>query len=382
MHDETGGVDLSIEIPDGDYHSCVQCGGRGVLAPSEAWGLKVCQFCRVEAGELRPEEVTEVPVAEKTPGEETWFDRERFGMFVHWGLPAVAGREYTMWFKTPREEYEAQMGAFNPTGFDARKLVRLAKRAGMKYLLLITKHHDGFSMFDTALSDYSIARGPLKRDVTVEIADACRDEGLRLSLYYSLPDWHHADYATKRHPPGCYAAQPVEREDPARWESYLEFMHGQVRELCTNYGPVAQLWFDGEWERSREDWQSDRLVAMVRELQPGVMINNRTRSGGDYTSPETFIPRAPRPNTRWEVIDEINTSWFHNPADTNYKSPEELIEMLSTIVSMGGNLVLDVGPTADGDIQPEFVERLEHIGAWLGEQGGIEALSAKRPRTG
>ena len=361
-------VDLNREIPGGEYHSCIRCGGRGNLGWSEARAMRVCEICRVEMGELAAGDRTELPVRRRDDGGRVWMDDEPFGMFVHWGLPAAIGEEYTVFRRMPRAEYEAWATTFNPTAFDAGRLVGLAKEAGMTYLILVTKHHDGFAMFDTALSDYSIARGPFGRDVVAEVADACRAQGLRFGMYFSVADWHHPDYPTKLPPPGGYAQQPVEREDPERWARYLEFMYGQFRELCTNYGPVATFWFDGEWERSAADWQSERLCAMARELQPGVLLNNRIRFGGDYLTPETFLPDTPPPQ-RWQPCMQINSSWFYNPADRRFKSVEELTEILRRVIEGKGSLLLNVGPTGAGEIQREFVDRLQAMGAYLRQHG-------------
>jgi len=274
-----------------------------------------------------------------------------------------------------REDYEALMHKFNPVKFDARKVVRLAKAAGMKYLIFTTKHHDGFSMFDTKLSDYSIMHTPYGKDITGMLVKACKEEGLRIGFYYSLPDWHHPDFPTLPVRNKKRQAEKAVREffsrvnSPERWENFVKFMHGQIRELLTNYGRIDVLWFDlGGW-RTPEQWHADELIRMVRKLQPNILINNRLSGKyADFSTPEQRIPTN-APYGRWETCMTINRTWAYNPNDRNFKSTVELIRKLCTIASGGGNFLLDISLTPEGEVQPEFVERLLGIGEWLKVNG-------------
>jgi alpha-L-fucosidase len=297
------------------------------------------------------------------------FNDAKFGLFIHWGAYSVRGVEASWPLKSgqvPRAEYEALPQRFNPVKFDAHAWAKLAKRAGMKYVVLTSKHHDGFAMYDTKLSDYSIMHTPFHRDVARELADACRAEGLQFGFYFSLADWHNPDYPSL---PDVGTNDPSFKPDPKRWERFRQFMFGQVREICSNYGPLWCIWFDGGWERTPEQWGSADLCAMIRRLQPGILINDRSGPGlGDYGTPEQTIPGAAmgRP---WETCMTINNTWAYNPNDLAYKSSKDLIRSLVDIAGKGGNFLLDVGPTPEGTIQPEFVERLERMGQWLHRNG-------------
>jgi len=310
----------------------------------------------------------EPAVERASPKAMQWFQEARFGMFIHWGAYSLKGVEasWPLYRGTvPRDEYEALPRRFNPTKLDARAIARLAKRAGMKYLVFTSKHHDGFAMFDTKLSDYSIMHTPYGKDICRMIVDACRTEGLRVGFYFSMPDWHHPDYMTapssRKHTAGLLPYEP----DPARWERYVHFLHGQVREVCTIFGELDVLWFDLGGSHSAEQWKSRELHEMVRALQPGIIINNRGGGDfGDYGTPEQRVPSG-RQGGPWETCMTINRTWAYNPRDTRYKSVDELLTVLTNTAGGGGNLLLNVGPMPTGEIQPEFVERLEAIGDWL-----------------
>ncbi|NLH99619.1 MAG: hypothetical protein GX446_09035 [Chthonomonadales bacterium] len=298
-----------------------------------------------------------------------WWQDARFGMFVHWGIYSVIGMEasWPMYSgQYSRAEYEGQMRRFNPSTFRASELAGLAKRAGMKYLVLTTKHHDGFAMFDTRLSQYSIMQSPVGRDLVREVVDACRASGLKVGFYFSLCDWHDPAYpswpVTGNWPFGTIAP------DPSRWQAFVEFMHGQIRELLTNYGKIDLLWFDGGWEHTPTDWDAAGLIAMIRRLQPDIIVNDRLPGEGDYATPEQTIPACglSRP---WETCMTISNTWGYNPQDRAIKSSQQLIRNLCRIAGGGGNFLLNVGPGPDGSIQPESVERLEAIGAWLRVNG-------------
>lgn len=320
-----------------------------------------------------------------------WFTAARFGLFIHWGAYAVRGFEASWPLvrgEISYEEYEALADQFAPRQYDPVAWAALAKSAGIRYAVLTTKHHDGFAIWDTKLSDYSaVQRGP-KRDLIRPYVEAFRAAGLKVGFYFSLCDWHHPDYPVaiadarlgRTRPRRALPPDAPESiaAAPARWERYLEFMHGQVRELCTMFGKIDLLWFDGQWEHTAEEWRSRELVAMIRELQPGIVINDRLadRTLGDYATPEQFVPVTP-PERPWETCMTINETWAYNPNDRAYKSSGALIATLAEVVSKGGNFLLNVGPTADGEIPPVFAARLAVIGQWLARNG--EAIYGAGP---
>jgi alpha-L-fucosidase len=290
--------------------------------------------------------------------------RLKFGLFVHWGPVSLKGTEIG-WSRggerrghrtqsnpsgIPVEVYDNLYKEFNPVEFDAREWVETAKAAGMRYMVFTTKHHDGFSMFDSRLTDYKITSrdSPFGRDVVGELADACHEGGLWWGIYYSPPDWHHPDYRTERH------------------AKYVEFLHGQIRELLTNYGRVDIMWFDG-LGGTAEDWDSKRLFRMIRTLQPEIIINNRGGLPGDYDTPEQRIGRM-QVDRPWETCMTICRQWAWKP-DDQMKSLEECIQTLVKVVGGDGNLLFNVGPMPDGRIEPRQVERLKQMGQWLARYG-------------
>jgi alpha-L-fucosidase len=252
----------------------------------------------------------------------------------------------------------------------------MAKRAGMQYAVLTSKHHDGFSMFHTAHSDYSIEYSPFKRDIVHEYTDAFRAEGLKVGLYYSLIDWHHPDYPTFLESDKPYKWGNWRRSSPENWDRFITFMFAQMRELLTNYGKIDLLWFDGGWERAPEEWKAHELVVMIRSLQPEVVINDRLPGYGDYQTPEQAVPPK-APNGPWETCLTMNNSWGYNPSDRDLKSARALIHMLCEVAGKGGNLLLNVSPMGDGALPPEQIERLEAIGDWLARNG--EAIVGTEP---
>jgi len=310
----------------------------------------------------------------------TWFDTARFGMFIHWGLSSVRGWELS-WpmvggnFALPHcqnvaiTDYYASADSFDPTHYDPREWARLAKRLGMQYAVLTTKHHDGFALFDTRLSSFSVMQAPYGKDIVRAWADAFRAEGLRLGVYFSLSDWHHPDYPpfTEAFKPYNFANLP--QPTPEQWARYLDVLFGQVRELLSNYGRLDVIWFDGQWERIPADrWKPDELRALIKSLQPEILINDRLAECGDFDTPEQFIP--PQPLARpWETCMTINESWGYNPSDTHYKSPRQLVHALCEVAGKGGNLLLNVGPTGDGRLPAEQLERLEPVAGWMAAHG-------------
>jgi alpha-L-fucosidase len=329
-----------------------------------------------------------------------WFDDARFGMFIHWDHASQNGWEIS-WpmaggmFTLPRcqsvtpDEYHALASSFSPDAFDAADLARRARAAGMRYVVFTTRHHNGFAMFDTALSEHNIMRTPYGRDITAEIANAFRAEDMHVGLYYSLSDWHHPDYPPllaehRPYLPGFTPPRPSE-EQADRFRAYLL---GQLRELLTNYGPIDVLWFDGQWERSPDWWDVDAIAALARELQPNILVNDRLPNHGDFLTPEQFVPATP-PGESWETCFTMNDSWAWNPEDTNYKSSRAIVHALCETAGRNGNLLLNVSPRGDGALPAEQVERLDAIATWMaahhdaihGTEGGLEPWQFYGPST-
>ena len=315
-----------------------------------------------------------------------WFREARFGLFLHWGVYAVAEGEWAgntghaEWLlqtaEIPVATYEGLAERFRPEAFDARAWMKLAARAGMRYVVITTKHHDGFALFDSAVSDWDIMATPWKRDVLREIADAARAEGLRVGWYHSIMDWHHPDYLPRR----SFDARPTEG---ALLSRYVEYLHAQVTELLTRYGPIDVMWFDGEWESTWTHEHGLALFRLCRSLQPDTLVNNRVDKGragmaglttdaqyvGDFGTPEQEVPAAGLPGVTWETCMTMNDHWGWNRADRSWKSTETLVRTLVDVASKGGNFLLNVGPRPDGTFPPEAIERLEGIGRWMDVNG-------------
>ena len=319
-----------------------------------------------------------------------WYRAAKFGMFIHWGAYSVASVEASWPIMQPaphwniaEPEYVLLYKRFNPTQYDPKAWVDLAKQAGQRYMVITTKHHDGFCMFDSALTDYKITRTPYGEDVIAMLAKAAQEAGMPLGFYYSPPDMHHPGYRD--------TSQPVKdtwHGDPSRpeWASYLDYMESQLRELLTKYGPVALIWFDG-LDRE-EKYQGQRFIDLIHQLQPAALVNNRIGVDGDFVTPEQQIPdRIPTKSAvkelasapaavppsedfqLWETCMTINDTWAYNKNDQHFKSVQALIRDLANVASKGGNFLLDVGPTPEGTIQPEFVERLQAMGKWMKVNG-------------
>jgi alpha-L-fucosidase len=312
------------------------------------------------------------------PQERTrWFREAKFGMFIHWGVYSVIGRHE--WarhqFQIPQAEYDNYARRFNPVNYDPNCWVEIAAGAGCRYMVITSKHHDGFSIWRSRASDYNMEITPYPGDPLKMLAEASRKKGMRLGFYHSIMDWHHQDYRPQR---AWEAADPKKGGDNNR---YVDFMKAQINELLTGYGDVAMLWFDGEWEHTLRDLKrDDEIYDFILGLQPNCLINDRLyerapANRADFGTPEQFVPATGMKNPAgepilWESCVTINRdSWGYNKYETEFKTTRDLIRMLIEVVSKGGNLLLNVGPTPDGRIQDEFVTRLEAMGRWMKVNG-------------
>lgn len=312
-----------------------------------------------------------------------WWREARFGLFLHWGLYSIlAGRwkdddRWAEWIRNnaqiPVGEYEQLLTRWNPAAFDPDAWAALAARTGMKYAVLTTKHHDGFCLFDSRVTTWDVMSTPSQRDICRDLSRALRRHGIRVGWYHSIMDWHHPDYLPRRD--WEKDSRPV---GDARFERYVDYLHAQVDELLTNYGTIDVLWFDGQWEAT---WTHDLarvLESRIRARQPRIIINNRIDGAGapkggglgDFGTPEQNIPATGTPGTDWESCITTNDNWGFKASDHNWKSPRRLVEILVETASKGGNLLLNVGPMADGRFPPEAVDRLEGVGRWMKDHAG------------
>jgi alpha-L-fucosidase len=319
---------------------------------------------------------TSPPVQTATDPRLDWWRNARFGMFIHWGPVSLKGTEigWSRGAQVPVDEYDGLYRKFNPTNFNASAWARIAREAGMKYLVLTSKHHDGFCLWDTQCTDYNIMHTPFRRDVIRELSAACRKEGIVFATYYSICDWHHPDYPLGS--PGGKSQKPTPNMD-----RYTQFLKTQLKELITRYGPLGILWFDGEWEAP---WTHERGVDLydyVRRLQPSIIVNNRVGKGragmegttaagalaGDYDTPEQQVGKF-QTDRPWESCITIANQWAWKPDDPS-KSLQQCLQTLISCAGGDGNLLFNVGPMPTGEIEPNQVERLKKMGAWLKRYG-------------
>jgi alpha-L-fucosidase len=297
-----------------------------------------------------------------------WWHEARFGMFVHWGLYSVLGRhEWVMEDEAiPVAEYEQLARQFTPQPNSARAWAKLARQAGQKYMVMTTKHHEGFCLFDTQLTNYSAPKQACGRDLVKEYVEAARAEGLRVGFYYSLMDWHHPD--------GARCA-----EDESARRRFVDYIHGQVRELCSNYGKLDVLWYDVNWPLTSEGWEAAQMNEMVRKLQPEIIINNRSGLAEDFATPEQRIQPV---NRAWEACMTMNGSWGYQRADDDWKSLKTVLRNLITCASDGGNYLLNIGPRPDGSIPEQSIRILTAVGRWMEKNGdtiyAVEPCQVKR----
>jgi len=298
-----------------------------------------------------------------------WWHDAKFGMFIHWGLYSVLGRhEWVMEMEgIPVAEYEPLAMQFKPKPNAARDWARLARRAGMKYMVMTTKHHEGFCLFNTKTTNYCAPKQAAGRDLVKEYVEAARAEGLRVGFYYSLMDWHHPD--------GARCAN----DEPAR-KRFIDYIHTQIRELMTNYGKIDIMWYDVSWPLDAKGWESEKMNRMVFDLQPDIIVNNRNKLTGDFTTPEQRIEAA-EAGKAWEACMTMNDSWGYHKADDAWKTPRQVIRNLITCAHDGGNYLLNIGPRPDGSIPDESVRILTTVGQWMDKNGqSIYAADRCQPR--
>lgn len=344
--------------------------------------LFVCNISLLAAQEYKP---TSENLAKRQE-----FQDMKFGMFIHWGASSVLGNGE--WVMNNRnilvKDYSRLINVFNPQQFDAAKWVSIAKNAGMKYIVFITRHHDGFSNWDTKFSDWKITNTPYNKDVVKMLAEECRKQNIKLGFYYSLLDWYRSDYPYETGRTGQYSGRTAK----SNYDSYLQFMKNQLTELLTNYGDVLSIWFDGHWDQtnaegssnrnSRIDWKYDEIYSLIHKLQPQCLIGNNHHlspfTGEDFQMFEKDLPGQNKSGLNFqsasdalplETCETMNGSWGYNMTDNHYKSSKELIHYLINAAGRNTNFLLNVGPMPSGVIQPEFEDTLKLMGNWLNKYG-------------
>ncbi len=305
-----------------------------------------------------------------------WFTKAKLGIFIHYGIYSL-GETCESWaFKNGRisyEDYMKQGDSFTASKYDPVKWAELFKKAGARYVVLTTKHHDGMALFDTQYSDLNVVKKtPAGRDLIAPYTEAVRNAGMKVGLYYSLIDW--SDYRYRSiYPEGSkpednlkeiYGTPAGGPENPALWEEFLEFYFNQLTELFTNYGTIDLVWFDGDWERSAKQWKAPELREYLHKLSPNIIINSRLQGYGDYSTPEQGIPNIP-PEGAWEFCTTINTSWGYFKNDDDYKTSRQVVRMFCDCITMGGNMLLDVGPMESGELDPRQEQVLLDLGTFI-----------------
>jgi len=342
--------------------------------------IAITLFCWCAQSSRANAETRTDRVLQARPEAVQWFQDARFGMFIHWGVYSVPGRgEWVMENeKIPISAYEKFAPQFNPQAFDAKKIVSLAKRAGMRYITITSKHHDGFAMWPSKQSTWNIVDAtPYKKDPLQALANEAHRQGIKLFFYYSQMDWHHPDYW----PLGEKRGHAAGRAPGGDFARYLEYMNAQLTELLTQYGEIGGIWFDGMWDKPDADWQLQRTYNLIHRLQPAAMIGSNHHAapfpGEDFQMFEKDLPGANSAgfNTTHisslprESCDTINDSWGYNKLDDHYKSTRQLIHFLVRSAGANANFLLNIGPTATGEVQPDFERRLEEIGQWMNKHG-------------
>lgn len=315
----------------------------------------------IASSSLQAQETPQHETAEQKDKRMEWFSQAKLGIFIHWGIYSVRGvSESWSFFNNylPYSEYMEQKEGFTASKYDPEKWVDLIKESGAKYTVITTKHHDGVALWDTKVGDLSVVKStPAKRDLIDPFVKEVRKQGLRLGFYYSLLDWSHPDYPNKTRTEVRY------KDDLERWARFNKFNFGQLAELNKTWKPDL-YWFDGDWEQSAEKWNSKGIVDLLRSDNKNVIINSRIQGYGDYATPEQGVPVVRPEDKYWELCMTMNDSWGYQHTDSNYKSPYILLRTFVDCLSMGGNLLLDIGPKEDGSIPEEQVTVLKEFGRW------------------
>jgi len=311
-----------------------------------------------------------------------WFEGAGLGLFVHWDHASQQGIELS-WPLVGKSilpgaqqvedevsiaQYQSSAATFHPKRWDPVGLARLARSCGARYVVLTSRHHAGFSMFHTKFSTFSIEHSPYGRDIVREFVEAVRAEGLRVGLYYSLSNWAHPNYPSFEETDKPYPRDAYRRPSAKDWELYLEYVKGQITELLTNYGPIDLVWFDGDWERTAQEWDAPGIRALIRSLQPGAIVNDRLPGQGDYVTPEQALP-SEHPEGPWEMCLTMNKGWGWRPSDLDYKPARRIARYLAEVAAQGGNLLLNLSPKGDGSLPEAQVARLKELGAWIASHG-------------
>ncbi|HEX5323353.1 MAG TPA: alpha-L-fucosidase [Capsulimonadaceae bacterium] len=314
----------------------------------------------------------------KTPGDTGWFVEDRFGLFIHWGLYALPARHE--WVKSNEKidsaTYEKYFKHFDPDLYDPEIWAKAASGAGMKYFVITTKHHEGFCLWDSKLTDYKSTNTPYGKDLLHPMVDAFRAQNMRVGFYHSLIDWHHPDYLVDVIHPMRENEEYIAQDKKRDLDRYRHYLYGQTRELLTEFGKVDILWYDfsiGPTEKfagkGKNEWQSERLIEMIRELQPQIILNDRLEIDQDIKTPEQFQPRDwVRINGEkvvWEACQTFSGSWGYHRDEETWKSLDQIVQMLIDTVSKGGNLLLNVGPTGRGEFDVRALDRLAGVGEWM-----------------
>lgn len=306
---------------------------------------------------------------------DSWFRDAKLGIFMHWGIYAVKGVGESWSFyrgEISYEDYMAQCDGFTASKYDPDKWAELFTAAGAKYVVLTSKHHDGVALWDTAYSDLNVVKKcPAGRDLIGPYCESMRKAGLKVGLYFSHLDWNNPDNTALRPKSDAwwafskYTSLPEgQPDDPVAWERFLKFHRGQLTELMTKYGDIDLLWFDGDWEKTPEQWRMAELREMLKGLNPNVILNSRMQGYGDYATPEQGVPITP-PRGKWELCMTLNDSWGYQHKDENYKSTRQIVRIFTECVGRGGNLLLDVGPKEDGTFDPRVESTLRELGDWV-----------------
>ena len=305
-----------------------------------------------------------------------WFKKAKLGIFIHYGIYAVGDVSESWSFHNGNisyEDYMKQCEGFTASNYDPKAWAELFKKAGAQYVVMTSKHHDGVALFDTKYSDLSVVKKtPAGKDLVKGYTDAVREAGMKVGIYFSLIDWSDPRYRSvypegedpKDHLKDVFATPAGGPEDPEKWEEFLKFNNDQMHELMTNYGKIDLLWFDGDWERSAKQWKAKEFKAYLESMNPEVIVNSRLQGYGDYETPEQGIPLR-GPEGVWEFCTTINTSWGYRPSDNDYKTSKQIIRMFCDCLTLGGKMLLDVGPKEDGTLDERQVKILEDLGTFI-----------------